>query len=57
MGIRADPVDGGVVGKVASGEGGVESWDFGTDVCYIVEKRADIVSQPQYRFMEEEKTY
>lgn len=48
MGVRVDPVDGGVVGKVASGESGVESWDFGADICYIVEECAGIANQLLY---------
>lgn len=45
MGVRVDTIDGGIVCKVASGEGGVESWDFRADVCYVVEERAGIASQ------------
>lgn len=48
VGTRVDAVDGGVVGEVAGGEGGVKSWDFGADVCYIVEEGAGVESQLQY---------
>lgn len=48
MGIRVDPVDGGIVGKIARRESGVESWDFGADVCDVVEECTGIASQLLY---------
>ena len=45
MGIGIGAIDGVVVGQVASGEGSVQSWDFGPDVGYIVEERAGTANQ------------
>lgn len=52
VGIRVDAVDGGVVGKFASGECSVEGRDRGENVGYIVEERAAIASQWQYFWVE-----
>ena len=47
-----DAVDGGVVGKFASGESSVEGWDLGADIGYLVEECAAIESYLLYTWLE-----